>query len=139
EGVLAISNSVLSPINQVLRFTTLRRLDAALAIIVLVLLGGAPRSGAAACQELLANGGFESAANPPAWTATSLLFGTPLCTLDACGNGESTVGPRGGSYWVWFGGVLDPQAVEIASVRQTVVIPSGTATLSFYLWIGKWG
>lgn len=70
------------------------------------------------------------------WTQSSTYFGTPLCTVADCGNGGGTAGPRIGSVWGWFGGISDD---ETATLSQTVTIPSGTATLQFYFWIGSAG
>jgi uncharacterized protein YfaP (DUF2135 family) len=39
-------------------------------------------------------------------------------------------GPRSGTFWVWFGGV---EVYEQGSVSQVIVIPAGTASLSFWL------
>ena len=74
------------------------------------------------------DGGFEAAVNSdsPHWTEADSVFGTPLCDA-VCGG----VGPRSGDIWVWFGGT---QNTQTASLTQSVTIPAGGATLSFYLW-----
>lgn len=67
------------------------------------------------------------------WGQSSTNFGTPLCTVGDCGNGNGHAGPRSGAVWGWFGGVPDS---EVASLGQVVSFPKGCgATLQFYLWI----
>jgi len=56
-----------------------------------------------------------------------------LCTTALCGTGAGSALPRTGSVWGWFGGTI---LNEIASLAQTITIPSGTATLQFYFYIG---
>ena len=77
------------------------------------------------------DGGFEAtvAGDSPYWTEADSVFGTPLCDA-SCGD----VGPRTGEWWAWFGGTADPQT---GSLTQSVTIPPGSATLSFYLWINS--
>jgi len=79
----------------------------------------------------LQDGGFEAGTPNPYWAEASDAVGTPLCTIAACGMGGGT-GPHSGDWWVWFGGVVEEEA---GAVYQEVVIPSGTALLSFYLEI----
>lgn len=88
------------------------------------------------CTNLLNDPSFEAYTPNPYWTEFSTNFGTPLCTTSYCGNGGGTAGPRTGNVWGWFGGT--PYS-ETASLEQSVVIPYGTATLSFYFWIGSAG
>ncbi|NUP08044.1 MAG: hypothetical protein HOW73_18515 [Polyangiaceae bacterium] len=76
---------------------------------------------------LLVNQGFESGPNGGGWLEHSDNFGSPVCDAGTCGTGGS--GPSAGVYWTWFGGTIT--ADEFASMYQTVVIPQGTATLSF--------
>jgi len=85
----------------------------------------------------LQDSGFE-ATDPttlvnPFWTSTSTQVGTSLCSLALCGTGGGSAGPRNGSFWAWFGGVNGP---EVGTVSQTLTIPSGTATLNYYLRVG---
>lgn len=80
---------------------------------------------------LVVDGGFEAGTPNPHWSEASTTFGTPLCTVVDCGVGTGT-GPRGGLWWAWFGGV---DAYEEGSLSQSMTIPSGTATLSFWLEI----
>jgi hypothetical protein len=77
------------------------------------------------------DGGFEAGTPNPYWGEASGAFGTPLCTVAACGMGGGT-GPHSGDWWVWFGGVVEEEA---GAVYQEFVIPSGSALLSFYLEI----
>jgi plastocyanin len=81
---------------------------------------------------VVVDGSFEGGSPSSTWTEKSTNFGTPLCN-DACGSGGGTAGPRTGDWWAWFGGTTD---AEDGAVSQTVNIPAGGATLSFYLWLG---
>lgn len=74
-------------------------------------------------------------ADNPYWDESSTNFSTPLCqSLAACGGASVYTGPHTGAAWAWFGGIA---AAETASLSQTITFPvSGTATLSFYFWIG---
>ena len=85
--------------------------------------------------ELFTDGTFEGGTPWPAWTVqTSTVFGTPLCSIAACGVGGGSANPFAGSNWVWFGGV--PEA-EMATLGRSVVIPSGgTASLTFQMRVG---
>ncbi len=76
------------------------------------------------------DGGFETGILAGTWSESSTNFGTPLCDLATCGTGGGT-GPHGGTIWYWLGGF--PTGVEQAEASQSVLIPQGTATLSFYL------
>src|SRR5690606_16310192 len=80
---------------------------------------------------LIQDGGFEAGTPNPYWTEYSLNFGTTLCDEFSCGFGGGT-GPHSGDWWNWFGGTT---ANEIGYTTQDVVIPAGTATLSFWLEI----
>jgi len=80
----------------------------------------------------VADGGFEAGTPNPFWDEFSSNFGTPLCTIASCGQGGGT-GPFGGAWWTWFGGISGVS--ETGSVTQSVVIPVGEDTLSFYLEI----
>src|SRR6476660_4779403 len=77
------------------------------------------------------------------WQQFSTNFGTPLCIIADCTNGNGTAGPRTGSVWAWFGGAnfANPNLVspEIGDIYQNVTFPSCGATLQFYLWIGAAG
>ena len=87
----------------------------------------------ARAAEVVKDGSFESPDNPD-WEQGGIVFlpiCDPSCTEDDAGGG--TVAPHTGSKWVWFGGNL---AAEEQFVSQEVTIPSGPATLSFWLWLG---
>lgn len=90
-------------------------------------------AGPAACSNLIVDGGFEGGAPNPSWDPeTSTNFGTPVCNA-SCGTGNGTAGAFAGSFWAWFGGTASP---ENATLGQTVTIPTGTASLTFQMWIG---
>jgi hypothetical protein len=82
---------------------------------------------------LLQDPSFEAYTPNPYWSEVSIHYGTPLCTIAHCGTGGGTAGPRTGSVWAWFSGT---SIYESDSLSQSVVFPSGSATLTFYLWIG---
>jgi len=84
---------------------------------------------------LLQDPGFEAFRQNPYWVENSRTFGSPLCKLTVCGNGGGTARPHSGLVWAWFGGT---QATELASLSQTIFIPSNypNLRLRFYLWIG---
>jgi hypothetical protein len=90
--------------------------------------------GPAAVTNFIQDPSFESSFGSQLyWGQGSTNFGTPLCTIAECGNGNGHAGPRSGAVWSWFGGVA---ATEFASVAQNVNIPKGCgAVLQFYLWI----
>ena len=77
----------------------------------------------------VADGSFEAGPFGGVWNESSTNFGTPICDVVTCGTGTGT-GPRTGSFWTWFGGIA---AFEAGSVSQTVTIPTGDVTLSFWL------
>jgi len=83
----------------------------------------------AGCPDIMVDGGFEAGPGSGSWIEASTNFGTPLCDLAGCGNGTGT-GPRTGTFWAWFGGIA---TFEEGSVSQSITIPVGTATLSFWL------
>ncbi len=84
---------------------------------------------------LIQDPSFEAGTPNPSWNEASVNFGTPLCTTAACGTGGGTAGPNTGTWWAWLGGTAATD--EVASVDQTVTIPAGTATLSFFIWNGS--
>jgi hypothetical protein len=87
--------------------------------------------GTSCTTDLIADGSFEGGTPSASWTEASTNFGTPICDPFFCGFGGGT-GPRTGDFWAWFGGV---PALEIGSVEQSVVIPTGATTLDFFLEI----
>ncbi len=78
---------------------------------------------------IVADPSFEAGPGAGFWSEFSSNFGTPLCSQATCGGPA----PNTGVYHAWFGGI---SAYEEGWVNQVVVIPSGTATLSFYLMVG---
>ncbi len=86
---------------------------------------------------IIMDGGFEAGGLPSTiWNdpQTSTNFGTPLCTIEFCGNGGGTAPPRTGVIWAWFGGIAAP---ETATLGQNVMIPTGTAQMRFWMRIGQ--
>lgn len=86
------------------------------------------------------DGDFEGATggplDSPDWIEASLEFGSPLCTLAACGDGGGTTGPHSGSVWAWFGGSGGP-AAETSSLEQEILLPLGArSALSLWIWLG---
>jgi hypothetical protein len=65
-----------------------------------------PASSGAADQELIQDGGFEAGPSGGIWTESSTNFGTPICSVAACGTGGGT-GPRTGAFWTFLGGTTD--------------------------------
>ena len=88
---------------------------------------------AAVVSRILQDGGFEGGFPNPSWTNASPNVGTSICSVALCGTGGNTALPRSGNWWAWFGGFV---GVDTATVAQSVNIPRGDATLSFYLWFG---
>ena len=89
----------------------------------------------------LAGGSFEDATgtplDSPSWLEASTGFGSPLCTIAACGNGSGTVGPLTGDVWAWFGGV-GGSTPETSSVTQNILLPfAAYVDLEFQLGIGE--
>ena len=78
---------------------------------------------------LVADPGFETGTPNAAWTEASTNFGSPVCDVGSCGTGTGT-GPRTGTFWTWFGGIA---AFEEGSMSQTLTIPTGANTLSFWI------
>ena len=119
----------------------LRRLMAACAIALAAsgLLVTPLLAGPANAAELLQDGGFESAtgdpADSPSWTEADNLRGSPLCTPSVCGSAGGTSMPRTGNNWARFGGV--DWSGHTGSISQSVTIPAGTATLSYWYRNGQ--
>jgi hypothetical protein len=90
-------------------------------------------SSSASAAEILLDGGFEAATgnplNSPSWVEADSAVGSPLCENGICSTGGGTAPPRTGLIWAWFGGVGGPHT---GSLAQTVTIPVGTATLTYY-------
>ncbi|MFN0278096.1 MAG: dockerin type I repeat-containing protein [Pyrinomonadaceae bacterium] len=85
---------------------------------------------------IILDGGFETGGIPSAiWNnpQTSTNFVTPLCDEATCGTGSGASPPRTGLLWAWFGGIPLP---ETSALGQDVTIPTGTASLHFWMRIG---
>jgi len=67
----------------------------------------------------------------PNWTSTSTNYSTVLFVA------PSGLPAHGGTYLAWFGGIQASDPTEIGTLQQSVTIPNGTATLSFWLIIGS--
>ncbi len=80
--------------------------------------------------QIVADGGLETGTPNDFWEEFSSNFGSPICSTAQCG--QFFGGPFEGEYWAWFGGAT---LLEISSLSQQITIPSGTATLNFYLEI----
>jgi len=83
---------------------------------------------------LVQDPGFEDGTPNGFWAETSTNFGTPLCDLANCNSVGSTM--HSGDWWVWFGGTDLP---EQGSVTQSITIPAGSATLTFWLEVPTCG
>jgi len=83
-------------------------------------------SGGASC-DAVQDPSFEAGTPSSVWEEGSTKYGTPLCSADTC----NQAGAYQGDWWAWFGGVTG--AYEEDYLRQSVTVPSGSTTLSFYL------
>jgi len=83
---------------------------------------------ATSSAQIVADGGLEEGRPNPFWEESSTNFGSPICSAATCTDffGDAFEG----EWWAWFGG--SPQK-EIGSISQEVIIPAGSATLSFWL------
>ena len=73
---------------------------------------------------------FEAGPDGGFWTESSINFGTPICNEDVCGLSEG-IGASDGEYWAWLGGIINEDPDEIASVSQSVTVPSTAISLAF--------
>lgn len=73
---------------------------------------------------------FEGGTPNAVWTEASSNFGTPICDSGTCGVGGGT-GANTGTFWTWFGGFGG--GVEIGSMEQSLVIPTGASDLQFFV------
>ena len=78
--------------------------------------------------QIVADGGLELGTPNPFWDESSTNFASPICNQAQCG--DFFGGPFKGDWWAWFGGTT---FLEIGSLSQQVTIPTGTATLTFWL------
>jgi peptidyl-Lys metalloendopeptidase len=77
---------------------------------------------------------FEKYMTSSPWAQSSTNYGTPLCTNADCVYSGDIEYPRTGSVWGWFGGTSKN---ENGSLSQSVVFPTVSADLKFYLWISS--
>src|SRR5690606_16424664 len=96
--------------------------------------GGA--GGGTSCSDILLDGEFEGGTPSAVWTESSTNFGTPLCSLVTC---NTTVGSSAnfGNWWFWGGGAtfVNGDFSEVSVATQSVVIPVGTANLTWFMEI----
>jgi subtilisin family serine protease len=91
-------------------------------------------------RNLLSNASFERPT--AAWTQSDSVGGAALpviCIDGSCrASGAGPAGPANGQGWAWFGGYTGaaPPAVT-QTLTQTVVIPTGTASLQFNFRISR--
>jgi hypothetical protein len=121
-----------------------RRAPARLILALVVALGviaGPPLAGPAAAVEVLADGGFEATEpgandNPSREDFDSEYPEGPICRTDNyCNDGDDGLAAqRTGVGWVWFG--FAEIAGQTGWVRQSVTIPHGQATLSYWYRFG---
>lgn len=87
--------------------------------------------------------GFELGTPNDAWEEGSERLGTPICNIHnpQC-HGFGKAGPYNGDYWVWFGGLNEPDESFVSQQFQLSDSPlladgaTVTATLYFWLKIG---
>lgn len=75
---------------------------------------------------IVADPSFESGTPNTGWTeASTNAAGTPVCNTSTCNYGD----PHTGNAWVGFGGGSTPVT---SSMSQSLVIPSGSSTITFW-------
>jgi hypothetical protein len=91
---------------------------------------GAAQTSLALASSSILDGSFEttnpSTFNNPNWTEGSSNFGSPLCTMAACGS-SNPIGPTDGSWFAWFGGIvngINGNLPEISFIEQEVQFPN---------------
>jgi hypothetical protein len=67
----------------------------------------------------------------PKWQSSSTNFSTVLFVS------PDGVPAHGGIYVAWFGGIGGSNPTEVGTLQQSVTIPNGVATMSFWLLIGS--
>src|SRR4051794_23435312 len=92
-------------------------------------------AGPASAEEVIHDGGFEATTgnppNSPDWTEADSVRGTPLCTSTVCSSVNGASVPHSGSAWARFGGQLSAYS-HTASLSQVVLVPAGTAVLTYW-------
>jgi hypothetical protein len=91
---------------------------------------GPPDASCDAPSERVFDGGFEAGANGGYWSASSDQVDSPICSAVTCGS-LGSAGPRSGAWWVWFGGLNEPESAK--AVQRDVVLDPGPAELTFWL------
>lgn len=113
----------------------------ALSYLLAACLAPAALPAALSCSpvNLLLDGGFERATGAPPvcpdWTGASTQFGSPVCSIEACGSVDGAA-PRDGRFWTLFGATVDPSS-ESAWMTQEFTLPVGVnAVLGYFLRVG---
>ena len=75
---------------------------------------------------VLEDPGFEGGTPNAVWDENSLVFDSPIC--DAACTEDPGAEPLDGDWWLWFGGLEEP---EIASVSQVFSLTADVAELQF--------
>lgn len=82
---------------------------------------------------------FEGGTDASGWAQTSTNFGTPLCTIDLCGDCGGGCSAYDGDWFAWFGGAA-PATEELGVLSQILTIPDGNAaSISFWCVVGAPG
>lgn len=82
---------------------------------------------------------FEGGTDASGWAQTSTNFGTPLCTVDLCGDCGGGCIAYEGDWYVWFGGA-QAGTDELGVISQEMTIPDGNAaSISFWCAVGAPG
>lgn len=110
-------------------------------VVALGLVAGPPLAGPASAVEVLTDGGFEAtepgANDNPFWEDFDSEYPEgPMCRTDNyCNDGDDGLAAqRTGVGWLWFG--FAETAGHTGWVRQSVTIPRGQATLSYWYRFG---
>ena len=82
--------------------------------------------------EGISDGSFELGMPNPVWNEFDDFGTSPICTHSTCGTLDFPSQAYIGEYFAWFGSASLPR---IGSLEQTLLIPVGTTTLSFWLQI----
>jgi subtilisin family serine protease len=82
--------------------------------------------------EGISDGSFELGMPNPVWNEFDDFGISPICTHSTCGTLDFPSQAYIGEYFAWFGSASLPR---IGSLEQTLLIPVGTTTLSFWLQI----
>jgi subtilisin len=80
----------------------------------------------------ISDGGFELGTPNPVWEERDSFGISPICSDSLCGDPELRTQAYSGEYFAWFGSA-SPSRIE--SLEQSLIIPTGTTALSFWLQI----